>query len=117
MNFLYPNVSFSYIVGTHDIQNISVTSPQPGEFRVTGDFIDGSTATGVLLIAIGDSEVIYRKASRDGTDKIKETFITGLAGGEYSISVFVVEENGRPFERVATSPKVVAVETSKIVPS
>ena len=84
---------------------------------MTGSFTDDSTATGVLVIVIGDSEVIYHKASRDGTDKIKETLITGLAGGEYSISVFVVEENGLPFERVATSPKLVAVdpETSKIV--
>ena len=82
---------------------------------MTGSFTDDSTATGVLVIVIGDSEVIYHKASRDGTDKIKETLITGLAGGEYSISVFVVEENGLPFERVATSPKLVIVETSKIV--
>ena len=43
--------------------------------------------------------------------------VPGLAGGEYGISVFVVEENGLPFERVATSPKLVAVEKRKIVPS
>ena len=82
---------------------------------MTGSFTDDSTATGVLVIVIGDSEVIYHKASKDGTDKIKGALITGLAGGEYSISVFVVEENRLPFERVATSPKLVAVETSKIV--
>ena len=41
--------------------------------------------------------------------------VTDLLGGNYSISVFVVEENGLPFERVATSPKLVTVETSKIV--
>ena len=104
------------MLGTHEIQNISVnSSSKPGEVRVTGSFTDDSTATGVLVIVFGDSEVIYHKASRDGTDKIKTTLITGLAGGEYSISVFVVEENGLPCERVATSPKLVAVETSKIV--
>ena len=108
-----PIISFSS--GTHDFRDISSSSLHPGEVRVTGSFTDDSTATGVLVIVIGDSEVIYHKASRDGTDKIKETLITGLAGGEYSISVFVVEENGLPFERVATSPKLVAVETSKIV--
>ena len=43
--------------------------------------------------------------------------VPGLASGEYGISVFVVEENGLPFERVATSPKLVTVETSKIIPS
>ena len=82
---------------------------------MTGSFTDDSTATAILVIVIGDSEVIYHKASRDGTDKIKETFITGLADGEYSISVFVVEENGLPFERVATSPKLVAVGRGRIV--
>ena len=29
------------------MQNILVTSPIPGELRVTGNFIDGSTAIGV----------------------------------------------------------------------
>ena len=37
-------------VGTHDIQNVSVSSPLPGQIRITGTFVDGSTATGVLLI-------------------------------------------------------------------
>ena len=89
--------------GTHDIQNISVTSPQPGEVRVTSDFIDGSTATGLLIIIYSltnDSDVHYIVGGHN----------SGLAGGEYSISVFVVEENGLPFERVATSPKLVAVD-------
>ena len=101
--------------GTHDFRDIYLSTLRPGQVRVTGSFTDDSTATGVLVIVIGDSEVIYHKASRDGTDKIKETLITGLAGVEYSISVFVVEENGLPFERVATSPKLVDVNKSKIV--
>ena len=108
---------FALFSGTHDFRDILSSSVDPGEVRVIGSFTDDSTATGVLVIVFGDSEVIYHKASRDGTDKIKETLITGLAGGEYSISVFVVEKDGLPFERVATSPKLVAVETSKIVPS
>ena len=108
-------LSTSLCVGTHDFREIMSSSLHPGEVRVTGSFTDDSTATGVLVVVIGDSEVIYHKASRDGTDKIKEILITYLAGGEYSISMFVVEENGLPFERVATSPKLVIVETSKIV--
>ena len=75
---------------------------------MTGDFIDGSTATGLLIIIYSltnDSDVHYIAGGHN----------SGLADSEYSISVFVVEENGLPFERVATSPKLVAVETSKIV--
>ena len=84
---------------------------------MTGDFIDGSTATGLLIIIYSLTNYShvhyiaedYESQQRKSTDMN----VTGLAGGEYSISVFVVEENGRPFERVATSPKLVAVETSK----
>ena len=105
--------------GTHDIQNISVTSPQPGEVRVTGDFIDGSTATGLLIIIYSltnDSDVHYiTGGSTSQQPRNVHVSVPGLADGEYSISVFVVEENGLPFERVATSPKLVTVETSKIV--
>ena len=39
-----------HVLGTHDIHNVSVTSPLPGQIRVTGDFVDGSTATGIILI-------------------------------------------------------------------
>ena len=90
---------------------------------MTGDFIDGSTATGLLIIIYSltnDSDVHYIYIARGSMlqqSKSVDMNVTGLAGGEYSISVFVVEENGLPFERVATSPKLVAVETSKIVPN
>ena len=75
---------------------------------MTGDFIDGSTATGLLII-------IYSLTNDTNVHYITGGSISGLAGGVYKTSVFVVEENGLPFERVATSPKLVAVETSKIV--
>ena len=90
---------------------------------MTGDFIDGSTATGLLIIIYSlrltnDSDVHY--ISEDTGSMLQQSKsvdinVTGLAVGEYSISVFVVEENGLPFERVAISPKLVVVETSKIV--
>ena len=88
----------------------------PGEVRVTGDFINGSTATGLLIIIYSltnDSDVHY--ITGGSTSQQPSVSVPGLAGGEYGISVFVVEENGLPFKRVATSPKLVAVETSKII--
>ena len=36
------------ITGTHDIQNVTVSFPHPGEIRVAGDFVDSSTATGAF---------------------------------------------------------------------
>ena len=88
---------------------------------MTGDFIDGSTATGLLIIIYSltnDSNVHYiTRGSTSQQPRNVHVSVPGLAGGEYGISVFVVEENGLPFERVATSPKLVTVETSKIIPS
>ena len=49
-------------VGTHDIQNVTVSSPLPGQIRVTGEFVDGFTATALLLIIYSlnnDSNVHY----------------------------------------------------------
>ena len=46
------------LIGTHDIQNVTVNSPLPGQIRVTGEFVNGSTATGVLLI-------VYSMSSND----------------------------------------------------
>ena len=77
---------------------------------MTGDFIDGSTATGLLII-------IYSLTNDFSVHYIDGGSNSRLAGGKYKTSVFVVEENGLAFERVATLPKLVAVETSKIVPS
>ena len=97
--------------GTHDFRDISI-SPFTGAVRVTGRFTEGSPATGVLVIVSGDSDSYYHIATRDGSD-IQEATITGIAGGEYSVSVFVVEENGLPFERAATVPSHLSMEGSK----
>ena len=91
------------------------SSLNPGELRVTGTLTNDPTATGVLVIVSSDSEVIYHKATHEGSDEIIEAVISGLAGGEYSVSVFVVEDKGLPFGRVATLPQLVAVERCKLV--
>ena len=57
--------------------------------RVTGTLTNNSTATGVFVIVSSDYEVIYHKATRKDSDKIIETVISGLAGGEYSVSVLL----------------------------
>ena len=50
------------IIGTHDIQDVTASSLHPGQIRVVGDYVDGSAATGVLLILYSltnDSDVLY----------------------------------------------------------
>ena len=93
----------------HDFQNISVSSPLPGQIRVTGDLIEGSTATGVLIIVYSqsnDSDIHYKNSEHEGQRTDLEVNIVGLTGNKYGVSVFVLED-GLPFSRAATSPQVV----------
>ena len=91
-------------LGTHDIQNISVSSPLPGQVRVTGDFIEGSTANGVLIIVYSqsnDSDIHYKSSEWEGQSA--EANVDRLIGSQYGVSVFVLED-GLPFSRAATLP-------------
>lgn len=105
---------YKILLGTHDAQNITVSSPRPGEIRITGNFIDGATATGLLVIVYSltnGSDVYYHGHTIGEDEQVFDTVIEDLAGGDYGVSVFVIEENGLPFERVVTRPKVVSVST------
>ena len=77
---------------------------------MTGDFINGSTATGVLAVIIAESQIFYHFVERGSNVEAFNDTIQGLVGGEHSISFFVVEESGLPFSRTASTPKVVTVE-------
>ena len=103
-------------IGTYDIQNISVSSPSPGEVRVTGDFIDGSTATGLLVIIYSlnnESDVHYHNVSRTSHEQRFEDHFTALYGDRYNISVFVLDEVGQLFTTAAANPKNVSVVSDK----
>jgi hypothetical protein len=97
--------------GTHDIQNIFVSSSSAGEISVTGNFVNGSTATAMLVIVYSDrfSEVYYMSSPPSSQEGRVMTNIGGLPFGSYKASVFVVEENGLPFNRSATTPRSVSV--------
>ena len=79
---------------------------------MTGDFIDGSTATGVLTVSVdfSTSKIFYHLIKRGSDEQHFSDTIQGVVGGEHSISFFVVEESGLPFNRIASTPKVVTVE-------
>ena len=97
-------------LGTHDI-HVVINSLLPGQVRVTGEFVDESTAIGVLLIlyAINNESdihyctcVITKQMEQDSIS----TNVIGLTGTEYGVSVFALE-NGLPLPSVVTSPKIV----------
>ena len=80
-------------------------SPLPGTVRVTGDFIEGSTATGVLLIVYSIQTDIQYNINSEHQDENTVIIVNGLTGGQYGVSVFDME-NGLPFSRVATLPQL-----------
>ena len=101
--------------GTHDVQNVSVFSPHPGEIRVTGDFVERSNATAALLVVYStssnNSDTIYHVVSCNWLGgKINVTF-NASTGGSYKVSVFALE-NGRPFPRVVAFPRPVHVHVA-----
>ena len=101
------------MIGTHDIQNVSVSSPQPGEISVTGDFTDGSTATGVLLILYSftnDSDIHYVIENCEQCRSI-DINVTGLTSTQYGVSTFVLD-NDQVFPSVVALPKHVTVQSN-----
>ena len=106
-------IFYHYVcVGTHDIQNISVSSPQPGDVRVTGNYINGSMATGLLLVLYSltnDSDIHYV------IDSFKQSIdinVTGLTGTQYGISTFALD-NDQIFPRVVALPEYVTVHSNE----
>ena len=96
-----------FLLGSHDFQNFSVSSPSPGEVTVAGDFISGSLAIGILVIVYAnDSNIQYEFIPRS---EIPKAFVTSLPDGRYEVSVYVVEENGSPFRRSAALPRNVSL--------
>ena len=101
--------------GTHDIQGVSITSPYPGAIRIIGYFIQGSTATGVLTAILTTSRIYFHLLTRQGNQLRDEGTFSNVVDGDHYISVFVVDEDGLPFNRTATIlPQVVSVANSKL---
>ena len=79
---------------------------------MTGDFINGSSATSILIIIYSTdnrNNVYYTISSLSTEGETLMTNISGLASGLYNVSVFVLEENGLPFNRSASTPRNVLV--------
>ena len=67
-------------------------------------------ATGVLVTIVNATYLEHHLISRDDSGNGIDGVISGLPGGQYTVSVFVVGEDDLPFERVATKPRRITVE-------
>ena len=102
-------MSCSLLLGTHDIHNISVTSPNPGVVVVTGSLINGSSMTGILIIvySVMDDSSVHNLFLHGAKQSDVEAVVKGLPGGQYEVSIFVMRESGLPLNRTAARPKAV----------
>ena len=83
---------------------------------MTGHFIQGSTAIGVLIITVNSNstnDTQYHLCHRNGNNARVEDTISGLTGGGHRVSAFVLEQSGHPFNRTATTPKSIFVKNGK----
>ena len=120
MQIYINNIVCLKFAGTHDVQNISITSAIPGELEVSGYLLLHGTARGVLvMLYFLDLNLInyryFQIVRRSETDNnIISAKYQELNGGHYCVSIFILEENGLPFGRSAISPKVVEIEHSDL---
>ena len=54
-----------------------------------------------------DSSVYYNILPHEGEQQGVDAVVMGLPGGQYEISVYVMEKSGLPFHRAAATPKPV----------
>ena len=91
-----------------------MSSSEPGEIRVTGNFVDQqSTATGALVIVYSltdDSNVHYITVD---VEQCFDVHVTDLSASSYGVSVFVLED-GVPFEKAVAFPRFVIVSNDTL---
>lgn len=98
--------------GTHDVQQIMVTSAPVGA-SISGDFIEPSAAIGILAIVYtlieSDTLDYYLFIPRSLGQQRASAIFECIPSGTYNVSLFSVEESGLPFSRAATRVKTLVV--------
>ena len=91
----------------------SVLSP-PWYSQSDWKLIQGSTATGVLVIVYSQSDdsnnIIHYHSSKQLLFAENQITVNGLTGGQYGVSVFAFE-NRLPFSRAAALPQLLQLNT------
>ena len=110
------NTVYVAMPGTHELQNITISSPLPGEIKISGCFIRGSNAVGALVI-VYSSRRVYYSFSTPLNQCVVVAKVSGLSRGHYQVSIFVVEEGGLPFNRSAIVPQNITIDQEGIYKS
>ena len=100
-------------IGTHDISNILITSSYPGVITVTGNIINKLSSIGILTIvySLTDDFSTYYNFSPYPSIQFGANFtVEGLPADRYGVSIFVIKENGLPYNRAAATPKTISIK-------
>ena len=102
-------------LGTHNIQNISVIATSDG-IQIEGHYTDNSGARELLVIMYNMHDPVpqyYLIPRHEGSPKRRKLhYRLNVDAGEWSVSIFVVENNQLPFSHVATPPVTVFIPNS-----
>ena len=107
-------------LGTHVVQKI-MTISRLGEIVISGEFLEGSTAVGLLAVVysinnLKASNVNYFFIKRPTSQKMFSATIHGVfsTSGPHNVSFFAVEENGLPFAHIATKVRELFVHENTV---
>ena len=102
--------------GTHDVQQIVVTSTLGG-VNISGDFVERSTATGILAVVytLTESDIYYLFVPHFFGRQKASAIFECIPSGTYNISLFSVEESGLPFNRAATNVRTLSIDQGRNV--
>ena len=77
---------------------------------MTGNFINDPAATGAFIIiySMNGTQTYYLYAKKDPTNKLNAV-LSDIPGGNYNISLFVIEEDREIVERAAILPLFISV--------
>ena len=117
MSYIRYNDVLCY-AGTHNVQHITVTS-KLGVVNISGDFVEGSTAIGILAIvyALTESDTLdyYLLVPRLLGHQRASTVFECIQSGTYNVSLFSMEEGDLPFNRAATKVRTLSVDQGRNV--
>ena len=102
--------------GTHDVQNVTADSSNPGQLDIRCSYLNGSIDKGFFTIVYSSSDrtdVIYRVAARNGLEPTTNLSIVNLQQDEYKFVVYDLPVSMMPEEKPATEWMQTFVEIAK----
>ena len=103
-------------IGTHDVQNVTADSSNPGQLDIRCSYLNGSTDKRFFTIVYSSSnlsDITYRVAARNGLEPTTNLSIVNLQHDEYQIVVYDLPVSMMPEEKPATEWIQTFVEIAK----